>query len=149
MQLIAKNSMNTAANEIISIENPQKEITTCGVSVHGHWQCWGYSSLNGVASVIWYRNYDTCQEPLLSANLNTLVQITIDHLAVWRLFVHIAYLNVRKNFTHFVTENIMAMETQKVFDAVKNIYGKYSVCKLECIGHIQKKNWDTFRKTDQ
>lgn len=37
----------------------------------------------------------------------------------------------------------------KVFDAVKNIYGKYSVCKLECIGHIQKKNWDTFRKTDQ
>ncbi|GFU50609.1 uncharacterized protein TNCV_4884661 [Trichonephila clavipes] len=123
---VACNTMKEAALEIRSNET-DTEISQCGVSVDGTWQRRGYSSLNGCVSVI----------SIDSGKVVIWCYGTPGCLSYFRTICRNEKITVCKFFGD---------EDSKGYASVKHIYGKNTVAKYECIGHIQKRVGTKLRK---
>ncbi|GFW43405.1 uncharacterized protein TNCV_2924531 [Trichonephila clavipes] len=122
----------------------------CGVSVDGTWQRRGHMSLNGCVSVI---SIDTGQ--ILD------MEVMTHYCKMWELNVKCEH--VCSNYKGS-SGNMEAVGAFRIFERslikrdlqyteyygdgdsngflqVKDIYGENSVTKLECIGHVQKRNY--------
>ncbi|XP_055943287.1 uncharacterized protein LOC129972975 [Argiope bruennichi] len=155
---VASKTMKEAALEIRG-DSVTEEIAQCGVSVDGTWQRRGYSSLNGCVTVI---SIDTgkvldievmskvcriCDKKNSEAinSSHTCTKHTgssgaMEPLGAYRIFERSA--DMRKlQYIKFYGDG-----DSKGYDAVKDVYGKDSVTKYECIGHIQKRVGTRLRK---
>ncbi|KAF8794331.1 hypothetical protein HNY73_002322 [Argiope bruennichi] len=148
---VAENSMNIAATELKD-KNPAA-ITECGVSVDGTWQRRGFSSLNGVVSAIsvtcgkvldievMSQFCQWCHTKKLNLSCASKHQCanhkgssgSMEVLGAYRIFER------SKSCRKLIYSQYYGDGDSKGYDTVKDIYGKDSVSKLECIGHIQKR----------
>ncbi|GFY29074.1 uncharacterized protein TNCV_4722021 [Trichonephila clavipes] len=154
---VACNTMKEAALEIRSNET-DTEFSQCGVSVDGTWQRRGYSSLNGCVSVISIESGKVLDVEFMSKvcrlcnsknkKLNTIHNYAkhigssgaTEPLGVYRIFER--SVEMRKlQYVNFFGEG-----DSKGYASVKDIYGKNTVAKYECIGHIQKRVGIKLRK---
>ena len=152
VKLASEENMNTASEEVKKL----KKDKTCGVSVDGTWQRRGYMSLNGCVSAI---SIDTgkildiavmtqyckmcemnvARDDHLCANYNG-SSGNMESFGAYRIFER----SVEKRglqYTEYFGDG-----DSKAFLKVKDIYGKDTVTKLECIGHIQKRVGSRLRK---
>lgn len=152
---VALNTMKEAASEI----RCSNEISECSVSVDGTWQRRGYSSLNGCVTAISIdtgklldieflskvcrlcnkRNndsYHNCEKHSGSSG-------AMEPVGAYRIFER----SVETRKLRYV--NFFGDGDSKAYAAVKDIYGKDSVKKYECIGHIQKRVGSRLRKLKQ
>ncbi|GFW90265.1 uncharacterized protein TNCV_2121321 [Trichonephila clavipes] len=118
--------MKEAALEIRSNET-DTEFSQCGVSVDGTWQRRGYSSLNGCVSVI----------SIDSGKVVIWCYGTPGCLSYFRTICRNEKITACKFFGD---------GDSKGYASVKDIYGKNTVAKYECIGHIQKRVGTKLRK---
>ncbi|GFW32651.1 uncharacterized protein TNCV_3678991 [Trichonephila clavipes] len=154
---VACNTMKEAALEIRS-NKTDTEISQCGVSVDGTWQRRGYSSLNGCVSVITIDSGKVLDVEFMSKvcrlcnsknkELNTIHNCVkhvgssggVEPLGVYRIFER--SVEMRKlQYVNFFSDG-----NSKGYASVKDIYGKNTVAKCECIGHIQKRVGTKLRK---
>ncbi|GFX73895.1 uncharacterized protein TNCV_397061 [Trichonephila clavipes] len=154
---VACNTMKEAALEIRSNET-DTEFSQCGVSVDGTWQRRGYSSLNGCVSVISIGSGKVLDVEFMSKvcrlcnsknkKLNNIHNCAkhigssgaMEPLGVYRIFER----SVEMRKLQYV--NFFGDGDSKGYASVKDIYGKNTVAKYECIGHIQKRVGTKLRK---
>lgn len=153
---IANDNMTEAAEEIRKGSDvPVK----CGVSVDGTWQRRGFSSLNGCVSAV---SIDTgkildlevmsqhcriCQnsngkkpkQPHTCRNHKGSAG-SMESVGAYRIFERSETLR-KLHYTKYYGDG-----DSKGYTSVKDIYGKDSVSKLECIGHVQKRVGSRLRK---
>ena len=163
--------MSTAMNELHSIRNIYKTDIDIGVSVDGTWQRRGFTPLNGVLVVM---SIDSgkivdiepmsryCRECAIHTRR---LQDKPEELANWKI-----HHKEHCKLTHDGTARSMELEgakrifgrsidkhnarytgfygdgDSKAYTEVKDIYGKVSVTKFECIGHYQKRVGTRLRK---
>ncbi|GFV17806.1 uncharacterized protein TNCV_3075051 [Trichonephila clavipes] len=138
---------NEVSNE--AIKKSIHGIVNCGVSVDGTWQRRGFSSLNGCVSAISVDtgkiiDFETLSQFCRKCNSKTKqqnVKLQCNHhkgssssmepVGAYRIFERSEDHRMLR-YTDYYGDG-----DSKAFDAVKDIYGKDSVTKLECIGHIQ------------
>ncbi|GFX06182.1 uncharacterized protein TNCV_642281 [Trichonephila clavipes] len=148
---IGEKIMNDAAKGIRQLKKSIYGIVNCGVSVDGTWQRRGFSSLNGCVSAISVNtgkiiDFETLSQFCRKCNSKTKqqnVKLQCNHhkgssssmepVGAYRIFERSEDHRMLR-YTDYYGDG-----DSKAFDAVKDIYGKDSVTKLECIGHIQKK----------
>ncbi|GFU56387.1 uncharacterized protein TNCV_2609121 [Trichonephila clavipes] len=149
--------MKEAALEIRSNET-DTEFSQCGVLVDGTWQRRGYSSLNGCVSVISIDSGKVLDVDFMSKvcrlfnsknkKLNNIHNCAkhigssgaMESLGVYRIFER----SVEMRKLQYV--NFFGDGDSKGYASVKDIYGKNTVAKYECIGHIQKRVGTKLRK---
>ncbi|GFS71433.1 uncharacterized protein TNCV_5051371 [Trichonephila clavipes] len=147
---IGEKIMNDAAKGIRQLKKSIHGIVNCGVSVDGTWQRRGFSSLNGCVSAISVDtgkiiDFETLSQFCRKCNSKTKqqnVKLQCNHhkgssssmepVGAYRIFERSEDDRMLR-YTDYYGDG-----DSKAFDAVKDIYGKDSVTKLECIGHIQK-----------
>ncbi|GFU68604.1 uncharacterized protein TNCV_1125901 [Trichonephila clavipes] len=150
--------MNDAAKGIRQLKKSIHGIVNCGVSVDGTWQRRGFSSLNGCVSAISVDtgkiiDFETLSQFCRKCNSKTKqqnVKLQCNHhkgssssmepVGAYRIFERSEDHRMLR-YTDYYGDG-----DSKAFDAVKDIYGKDSVTKLECIGHIQKRVGTRLRK---
>ncbi|GFT51769.1 uncharacterized protein TNCV_4440661 [Trichonephila clavipes] len=150
--------MNDAAKGIRQLKKSIHGIVNCGVSVDGTWQRRGFSSLNGCVSAISVDtgkiiDFETLSQFCRKCNSKTKqqnVKLQCNHhkgssssmepVEAYRIFERSEDHRMLR-YTDYYGDG-----DSKAFDAVKDIYGKDSVTKLECIGHIQKRVGTRLRK---
>ncbi|GFU87649.1 uncharacterized protein TNCV_2935711 [Trichonephila clavipes] len=150
--------MNDAAKGIRQFKKSIHGIVNCGVSVDGTWQRRGFSSLNGCVSAISVDtgkiiDFETLSQFCRKCNSKTKqqnVKLQCNHhkgssssmepVGAYRIFERSEDHRMLR-YTDYYGDG-----DSKAFDAVKDIYGKDSVTKLECIGHIQKRVGTRLRK---
>lgn len=164
-QLVASKSMIDAAAEVSHAVNSGE----CGVSADGTWQKRGHSSLNGCVSVISVDTGKVLDVEALSSSckackLKSKLCPTSAEFEEWKA----KHTNCNANHTgnagrmepvglYRIFERSEATRSLKYVDyygdgdskshaTVKDIYGKNSVRKLECIGHVQKRVGCRLRK---
>lgn len=161
----AKESMNKAAAEVKDVRKNKSKIIKCGVSVDGSWQKRGYSSLNGYVSAISIETGKVLDIETLSqfcricqrfknakgshessiANHSCLMNhkgsaASMESVGAYRIFERSEVLRGLQYSDYYGDGD------SKGYLSVKNIYGKDSVQKLECIGHVQKRVGSRLRK---
>ncbi|GFX28246.1 uncharacterized protein TNCV_2772451 [Trichonephila clavipes] len=154
---LEKKIMNDAAKGIRQFKKSIHGIVNCGVSVDGTWQRRGFSSLNGCVSAISVDtgkiidfetlsqfcrkcNSKTKQNVKLQCNHHKGSSSSMEPVGAYRIFERSEDHRMLR-YTDYYGDG-----DSKAFDAVKDIYGKDSVTKLECIGHIQKRVGTRLRK---
>ncbi|GFW70342.1 uncharacterized protein TNCV_5131681 [Trichonephila clavipes] len=153
--------MNDAAKGIRQLKKSIHDTVNCGISVDGTWQrvCRGFSSLNGCVSAISVDtgkiiDFETLSQFCRKCNSKTKqqnVKLQCNHhkgssssmepVGAYRIFERSEDLRMLR-YTDYYGDG-----DSKAFDAVKDIYGKDSVTKLECIGYIQKRVGTRLRKS--
>lgn len=153
---VAEETMKKAAAEII-IETKSNE---CGVSVDGTWQRRGYTSLNGCVAAISADTGKVVDIEVMSSYCMICKKLHKDD----KNFVyeskkadHVCHANFAgcagKMETVGATRIFSRSEEtrelkyvkyygdgdSKAYLCVRDMYGQNSVCKMECIGHIQKR----------
>ncbi|GFV93361.1 uncharacterized protein TNCV_3685841 [Trichonephila clavipes] len=155
---IGEKIRNDAAKGIRQLKKSIHGTVNCGVSVDGTWQRRGFSSLNGCVSAI---SVDTgkiidfktlsqfcrkCnskteqQNVKLQCNHHKGSSSSMEPVGAYRIFERSEDHRMLR-YTDYYGDG-----DSKAFDAVKDIYGKDSVTKLECIGHIKKRVGTRLRK---
>ncbi|GFT44404.1 uncharacterized protein TNCV_5054251 [Trichonephila clavipes] len=145
---IGEKIMNDAAKGIRQFKKSIHGIVNCGFSVDGTWQRRGFSSLNGCVSAISVDtgkiiDFETLSQFFRKCNSKTKqqnVKLQCNHhkgssssmepVGAYRIFERSEDHRMLR-YTDYYGDG-----DSKAFDAVKDIYGKDSVTKLECIGHI-------------
>lgn len=164
-KVVAIKSMANAASEVRNLVDSEE----CGVSGDGTWQKRGHSSLNGCVSLISVRTGKVIDVEGLSSkcracesrrNLSTssreYLEWKADHtnchanhagtagameaVGLYRMFERSEATRQLK-YVEFYGDG-----DSKSHAAVKDMYGKDSVQKLECIGHVQKRVGCRLRK---
>ncbi|GFU35132.1 uncharacterized protein TNCV_174381 [Trichonephila clavipes] len=153
---LEKKIMNDAAKGIRQLKKSIRGIVNCGVSVDGTWQRRGFSSLNGCVSAISVDtgkiiDFETLSQFCRKCNSKTKQQnmklqcnhhkgfsSSMEPVGAYRIF--------ERSEDHRMLRYTDYYGDGEAFDAVKDIYGKDSVTKLECIGHIQKRVGTRLRK---
>ncbi|GFV26428.1 uncharacterized protein TNCV_4308271 [Trichonephila clavipes] len=116
--------MQKAASERLVLHPTKNKIVECGISVDGTWQRRGYSSMNGCVAA-------------LSVDTGKVVDIEI--MSSYCLTCRkISKMPRSIEFGNFAADH--------GFISVKDTYGKDSVTKYECIGHVQKRVGARLRK---
>ncbi|GFV95998.1 uncharacterized protein TNCV_2096661 [Trichonephila clavipes] len=155
---IGEKIMNDAAKGIRQLKKSIHGIVNCGVSVDGTWQRRGFSSLNGCVSAISVDtgkiiDFETLSQFCRKCNSRTEQQnvklqcnhhkgssSSMESVGAYRIFERSEDHRMLR-YTDYYGDG-----DSKDFDAVKDIYGKDSVTKLEYIGHIQKRVGTRLRK---
>ena len=171
--LVAEITMKDAAEELRSQSNASEdEIADTAVSCDGTWQKCGYSSLNGVTTVISMENGKVLDiEPMTRAckacsKYQHLKESSPEEYKIWK-----GEHNCPMNYSGLAT-NMECIGTKRIFSrsietrklrytdfygdgdskshvAVKEIYPNITVRKFECIGHVQKHVGSRLRKLKQ
>ncbi|GBM73975.1 hypothetical protein AVEN_155327-1 [Araneus ventricosus] len=156
---VAENSMNKAA-AVIKENKKNDAIIKCGVSVDGTWQRRGFSSLNGVVSAIsvtcgkvldievMSQFCKHCHTKKLSSSRASKHQCANHKGSSGNMEVVGAYRIFERSESSrkLLYSEYYGDGDSKGYDAVRDIYGKDSVLKLECIGHVQKRVGTRLRK---
>ncbi|GFS88401.1 uncharacterized protein TNCV_1751361 [Trichonephila clavipes] len=156
---IGEKIMNDAAKGIRQLKKIYSwYCVNCGVSVDGTWQRRGFSSLNSCVSAISVDtgniiDFETLSQFCRKCNSKTKqqnVKLQCNHhkgssssmepVGAYRIFERSEDHRMLR-YTDYYGDG-----DSKAFDAVKDIYGKNSATKLECIGHIQKRVGTRLRK---
>lgn len=146
VQFASDQNMEQASREI---KDKNKSIA-CGVSVDGTWQRRGHTSLNGCVSVISIDTGKVLDIQVMSKycricegdDNNTTDHICSNHkgsagsmevAGAYKIFERSEKTRSLK-YTEYYGDG-----DSKAYMGVKDIYGRDSVKKLECIGHVQKR----------
>ncbi|GFX91032.1 uncharacterized protein TNCV_5106621 [Trichonephila clavipes] len=155
---IGEKIMNDAAKGIRQLKKSIHGTVNCGVSVDGTWQRRGFSSLNGCVSAISVDtgkiiDFETLSQLCRKCNSKTEqqnVELQCNHHKGSSSSMEPvgAYRTFERSENHRMLRytDYYRVGDSKAFDAVKDIYGKDSVTKLKCIGHIQKRVGTRLRK---
>ncbi len=165
---VCKESMSRAAEQMKNLKGSiEGQSTECGVSVDGTWQRRGYSSLNGCVTVISIDSGKVLDTEVMSAYCPTCRKLQklrskkeYDTLQA----DHVCHCNYEGSASSMETVGVQRMFRRsealhgikytayygdgdsKAYIQVKDVYGKDSVNKFECIGHIQKRVGTHLRK---
>ena len=172
-QLVAQETMQEAANEVRNkSEGSGQAVVNTGISCDGTWQKRGYSSLNGVTTVISMENgkvldmepmVRTCKACKLKENLKVDAP---DEYANWRASHEcpVDYFGSAPNMENVAAKRIFGRSIErnnlryvdfygdgdsKGYSAVQHIYPGITMKKFECIGHVQKRVGTRLRKLKQ
>lgn len=164
---VAQESMAKAAAEVKTRSKSDDSPTKCGVSVDGTWQRRGYTSLNGCVAAISVDTGKVLDVEIMSSFCPTCKRLknmtkNIEYEA--EKADHICQCNYEGSSKTMETvgasrifnrsEKLRGLQytdyygdgDSNGFEMVKDTYGKDSVSKLECIGHIQKRVGTRLRK---
>ncbi|GFW64312.1 uncharacterized protein TNCV_273361 [Trichonephila clavipes] len=160
-------SMQKAASELLVLHPTKNKIVECGISVDGTWQRRGYSSLNGCVAVLSVDTGKVVDIEIMSSYCPTCRKISkmsrsiesetfaADHVChsnfqgsalkmeavgATRIFQR-SIVKRGLKYAHYYGDG-----DSKGFISVKDTYGKDSVTKYECIGHVQKRVGARLRK---
>ena len=159
---VADLSMKNAAKEVFQISKQTSDVRNCQVSVDGTWQKRGYSSLNGVVSVISSETKKCLDVAILSkfckACQHWSTKTEHPKYEQWKAS-HVCKANHSKSsgsmeslgavaiFQRSV-ENYNLRYTEYIGDGdsssfqeveLAKPYGHIGIKKLECVGHVQKR----------
>ena len=165
--------MDDAASEIKSkLAANDDPIVDTAISCDGTWQRRGYSSLNGIVTIISMENGKVldvepmtriCKPCKLKENIKS---SSPDQYAVWKA-QHVCSadyhgsapnmepVGAKRMFERSIQKHSLRYTEfygdgdSKSFPSVQNIYDDVTVKKLECIGHIQKRVGTRLRKLRQ
>ena len=170
---IAEKTMYDAATEIkFKLAANDDTIVDTAISCDGTWQRRGYSSLNGIVTIISMENGKIldvepmtriCKACKLKENIKS---SSPDEYAIWKAqHVYSAdYHGSAPNMEPVGAKRMFDRSIQKYklrytefygdgdsksFPTIQNIYDDVTVKKLECIGHVQKRVGTRLRKLKQ
>ncbi|GFU86826.1 uncharacterized protein TNCV_1342711 [Trichonephila clavipes] len=128
---VSELSMQKAASELLVLHPTKNKIVECGISVDGTWQRRGYSSMNGCVAGLSVDTGKVVDIEIMSSYCPTCRKIS----------------KMPRSIESETLQQIMcAIAIFKGFISVKDTYGKDSVTKYECIGHVQKRVGARLRK---
>ncbi|GFX70458.1 uncharacterized protein TNCV_4473921 [Trichonephila clavipes] len=129
--------MQKAASELLVLHPSKNKIVECGVSVDETRQRRGYTSMEGCVAAL---SVDTALSRKLLQQITSAIAIflrfCIKNGSCWGA-IRIFQCSVVKRglkYAHYYSDG-----DSKGFISVKDTYGKDSVTKYECIGHVQKR----------
>ncbi|GFV30435.1 uncharacterized protein TNCV_99101 [Trichonephila clavipes] len=159
--------MQKAASELLVLHPTKNKIVECGISVDGTWQRRGYSSMNGCVAALSVDTGKVVDIEIMSSYCPTCRKISkmprsiesetfaADHVChsnfqdsalkmeavgATRIFQR-SIVKQGLKYAHYYGDG-----DSKGFISVKDTYGKDSVTKYECIGHVQKRVGARLRK---
>ncbi|GFX52800.1 uncharacterized protein TNCV_3719901 [Trichonephila clavipes] len=127
--------MQKAASELLVLHPTKNKIVECGISVDGTWQRRGYSSMNGCVAAL---SVDTADHVCHSNFQGSALKM--EAVGATRVFQRSIVKRGLKYADYYGDGD------SKGFISVKDTYGKDSVTKYECIGHVQKRVGARLRK---
>ncbi|GFX24696.1 uncharacterized protein TNCV_3344761 [Trichonephila clavipes] len=160
-------SMQKATSELLVLHPTKNKIVECGISVDGTWQRRGYSSMNGCVAALSVDTGKVVDIEIMSSYCPTCRKISkmprsiesetfaADHLChssfqgsalkmeavgATRIFQR-SIVKRGLKYAHYYGDG-----DSKGFISVKDTYGKDSVTKYGCIGHVQKRVGARLRK---
>ncbi|GFS97553.1 uncharacterized protein NPIL_65851 [Nephila pilipes] len=157
---VSELSMQKAAKEVLNIHPSKNKLAECGVSVDGTWQRRGYTSMNGCVAALSIGTGKVVDIEIMSSYCPTyrklskmpkgIVSETLEADHVCRSNFKGSSLKMKAvganrifkrsivkrglKYSHYYGDG-----DSKGFISVKDTYGKDSVTKQECIGHVQKR----------
>ncbi|GFX85919.1 uncharacterized protein TNCV_2473211 [Trichonephila clavipes] len=164
---VSELSMQKAASELLVLHPTKNKIVECSISVDGTWQRRGYSSMNGCVAALSVDTGKVVDIEIMSSYCPTCRKISkmprsiesetfaADHVChskfqgsalkmeavgATRIFQR-SIVKRGLKYAHYYGDR-----DSKGFISVKDTYGKDSVTKYECIGHVQKRVGARFRK---
>ncbi|GFX28140.1 uncharacterized protein TNCV_424671 [Trichonephila clavipes] len=164
---VSELSMQKAASELLVLHPTKNKIVECGISVDGTWQRRGYSSMNGCVAALSVDTGKVVDIEIMSSYCPTCRKISkmprsiesetfaADHVChsnfqgsalkmeavgATRIFQR-SIVKRGLKYAHYYGDG-----DSKGFISVKDTYGKDSVTKYECIGHVQKRVGARLRK---
>ncbi|GFW11687.1 uncharacterized protein TNCV_43221 [Trichonephila clavipes] len=164
---VSELSMQKAASELLVLHPTKNKIVECGISVDGTWQRRGYSSMNGCVAALSVDTGKVVDIEIMSSYCPTCRKISkmprsiesetfaADHVChsnfqgsalkmeavgATRIFQR-SIVKQGLKYAHYYGDG-----DSKGFISVKDTYGKDSVTKYECIGHVQKRVGARLRK---
>ncbi|GFW13835.1 uncharacterized protein TNCV_4036771, partial [Trichonephila clavipes] len=138
---VSELSMQKAASELLVLHPTKNKIVKCGISVDGTWQRRGYSSMNGKISKM-PRSIESetfAADHVCHSNFQGSV-LKMEAVGATRIFQRSVVKRGLK-YAHYYGDG-----DSKGFISVNDTYGKDSVTKYECIGHVQKRVGARLRK---
>ncbi|GFX96874.1 uncharacterized protein TNCV_1996061 [Trichonephila clavipes] len=159
--------MQKAASELLVLHPTKNKIVECGISVDGTWQRRGYSYMNGCVAALSVDTDKVVDIEIMSSYCPTCRKISkmprsiesetfaADHVChsnfqgsalkmeavgSTRIF-QCSIVKRGLKYAHYYGDG-----DSKGFISVKDTYGKDSVTKYECIGHVQKRVGAKLRK---
>ncbi|GFS77984.1 uncharacterized protein TNCV_2028481 [Trichonephila clavipes] len=164
---VSELSMQKAASELLVLHPTKNKIVECGISVDGTWQRRGYSSMNGCVAALSVDTGKVVDIEIMSSYCPNCRKISkmprsiesetfaADHVC-HRNFQGSALKMEAVGATRIFQRSIVKRGLKyahyygdgdsKGFISVKDTYGKDSVTKYECIGHVQKRVGARLRK---
>ncbi|GFW05138.1 uncharacterized protein TNCV_2904281 [Trichonephila clavipes] len=157
---VSELSMQKAASELLVLHPTKNKIVECGISVDGTWQHRGYSSMNGCVAALSVDTGKVVDIEIMLSYCPTCRKISkmprsiesetfaADHVChsnfqgsalkmeavgATRIFQR-SIVKRGLKYAHYYGDG-----DSKGFISVKDTYGKDSVTKYECIGHVQKR----------
>ncbi|GFX99379.1 uncharacterized protein TNCV_1550431 [Trichonephila clavipes] len=127
--------MQKAASELLVLNPSKNKIVECGISVDETWQRTGYSSMNGCVAAL---SVDTADHVCHSNFQGSALKI--EAVGATRISQR-SIVKQGLKYAHYYGDGDF-----KGFISVKDTYGKDSVTKYECIGHVQKRVGARLRK---
>ncbi|GFY30968.1 uncharacterized protein TNCV_1629411 [Trichonephila clavipes] len=146
--------MQKAASKLLVLHPTKNKIVECGISVDGTWQRRGYSSMNGCVAAlsvdieIMSSYCPTCRKISKMPRSIKSETFAADHVChsnfqgsalkmeavgAMRIFQR-SIVKRGLKYAHYYGDG-----DSKGFISVKDTYGKDSVTKYECTGHVQKR----------
>ncbi|GFW91811.1 uncharacterized protein TNCV_3400711 [Trichonephila clavipes] len=159
--------MQKAASELLVLHPTKNKIVECGISVDGTWQRRGYSSMNGCVAALSVDTGKVVDIEIMSSYCPTCRKISkMPRSIESKTFAedHVCHSNFQGSAlkmeavgaTRIFQRSIVKRGLKyahyygdgdsKGFISVKDFYGKDSVTKYECIGHVQKRVGARLRK---
>ncbi|GFV96233.1 uncharacterized protein TNCV_1871931 [Trichonephila clavipes] len=159
--------MQKAASELLVLHPTKNKIVECGISVDGTWQRRGYSSMNGCVAALSVDTGKVVDIEIMSSYCPTCRMISkMPRSIESKTFAadHVCHSNFQGSAlkmeavgaTRIFQRSIVKRGLKyahyygdgdsKGFISVKDTYGKDSVTKYECIGHVQKRVGARLRK---
>ncbi|GFU36054.1 uncharacterized protein TNCV_4191531 [Trichonephila clavipes] len=132
---VSELSMQKAASELLVLHPTKNKIVECGISVDGTWLRGGYSSMNGCVAAL---SVDTADHVCHSNFQGSALKM--EAVGATRIFQR-SIVKRGLKYAHYYGDG-----DSKGFISVKDTYGKDSVTKYECIGHVQKRVGVRLRK---
>ncbi|GFV72745.1 uncharacterized protein TNCV_1269401 [Trichonephila clavipes] len=111
--------MQKAASELLVLHPTKNKIVECGISVDGTWQSRSYSSHEWV-----------CHAAL---SVDTGSALKMEAVGATRIFQR-SIVKRGLKYAHYYGDR----DSKGFYISVKDTYGKDSVTKYECIGHVQR-----------
>ncbi|GFX88772.1 uncharacterized protein TNCV_1558171 [Trichonephila clavipes] len=130
-KISAKGKRQFRASELLELHPPKNKIVKSGISVDETWQSRGYTSMNGCVAALSVDTDNVVDIEIMSSYCPTCRKISKMPRSIWS-----------EAFTadHVVTGIL------RDSISVKDTYGKDSVTKYECIGHVKKRVGARLRK---
>ncbi|GFX38417.1 uncharacterized protein TNCV_2343921 [Trichonephila clavipes] len=163
---VSELSMQKAASELLVLHPTKNKIVECGISVDGTWQRRGYSSMNRCVAALSVDTGKVVDIEIMSSYCPTCRKISKMPRSIdSETFAadHVCHSNFQGSAlkmeavgaTRIFQRSIVKRGLKyahcgdgdsKGFISVKDTYGKDSVTKYECIGHVQKRVGARLRK---